>query len=122
MSDGDVGEWRPFVLWLVAALLIFSFPYPFYWWSLSSGALPAAAEWYGAGNNHGPWRWTWQGWWFVQFPLWSLLLGAPAAIGDGFRRAWISAKPVFALVGFAIAAVNLALLWIHAKTLIWTID
>ena len=122
MRDDAIAQWRPFLKWLLVGLVLLAIPYPYYWWSQHTGTLPAEADWYGGGRNHGPWRWEFPGMYLVLVPLYSLFLGIPVAIGASIWRAWRESFPVLVFGGIVVGMFYYGLFHVLASTLFWTID
>jgi len=103
-------------------IVVFAIPFPYYWWSLSTGSLPPEAEWWAQGTNHGPWRWEFPGMALVLLPLYALILGAPGVVLYGLFRAIRGAGPVPLAISLGMASLFIFLAWVQGSTLFWTID
>jgi hypothetical protein len=122
MTDGqDTALRSPTKLHLLAALIVFSVPFPYYLLSRSLGWLPSAAEWWAQGTNHGPWRWEWP-MALVLLPLYALpLLGLLAFVRElafAVRARRLARIPLALCVGAAF----FALAYIQGSVVFWTVD
>ena len=107
---------------VLVACVLFVIPFPYYWWSLSTGSIPPEAEWWAQGTNHGPWRWVFPGMALVLLPLYALFFGGPAVVAVALFKSIRATQWWPLLVSVPVAAIFLALAYAQASVLFWTID
>lgn len=105
----------------VIGVVSFVIPFIFYGGNRISGLLSSEVEWWSQGINHGPWRWEWQMLMVLPF-IYFLLFGALAVALTGIYQGIMQKSfPQFAIYS-AIAFGYLAMFYMQAHTLYWTID